>query len=249
MRILFFIFLLSSLGQLALGQEISPANKPVLYLIPGQGADARLYNRFAITGYDTVRLQWLEPKKKETMAEFAARMAEGIDTTRPVILVGVSLGGMVSAEISRIIPVEAIVFISSAKRRQELPFKYQILRLLPFHRLFGGNVYIKSTPYARRIVEPESWSESCFYDAMIAAKTPCFMEWTVNMIANWERKELPEVPYFHLHGLKDGTLPHENIYQNQTVKKGGHMMVYSKPEAVYKPVQNWLDRFCEDQGY
>ena len=74
------------------------------------------------------------------MAEFAARMAEGIDTTRPVILVGVSLGGMVSAEISRIIPVEAIVFISSAKRRQELPFKYQILRLLPFHRLFGGNV-------------------------------------------------------------------------------------------------------------
>ena len=75
------------------------------------------------------------------------------------------------------------------------------------------------------------------------------MEWTVNMIANWEQKELPEVPYFHLHGLKDGTLPHENIYQNQTVKKGGHMMVYSKPEAVYKPVQIWLDRFCEDQGY
>ncbi|HAA15697.1 MAG TPA: hypothetical protein DCE41_29910 [Cytophagales bacterium] len=216
-------------------------SKPTVYLIPGTGGDYRLYDQFVLEGYDTVRLPWLEPKADDQMADLARAMAQQVDTTQPVILVGVSLGGMVATEMAEFIPVEGLVLISSAKTSEELPFQYRFQRAVPLYRLFSGRFLRNVTPLARFFVEPSSFPHRKIFNSMVSQKTDNFMKQSIRMICQWEKETEPSTPYLHLHGTRDHTLPYRRIGKPTPIKKGSHMMVYGRGQEVGQAVQKWLD--------
>ena len=96
--IILFIFCLGS--TLLNGKHLiaSPLDTlPVIYLIPGQGADHRLFDSLKVDKAFTVKhIKYSTPSKNMTMEEYAKELSAQIDTTSPFILVGVSLGGMLS---------------------------------------------------------------------------------------------------------------------------------------------------------
>ncbi|MEL6537172.1 MAG: alpha/beta hydrolase [Bacteroidota bacterium] len=238
----YFLFLLTFVW---FGLPISWAqshSEPVVYLIPGTGGDYRLYDQLEVHGYDTVRLAWLEPEPHYQMADMAAAMAQQIDTTRPVVLVGVSLGGMVASEMAELIPVDGLILISSAKTSQELPFRYRFQKAIPLYRLIPGSVMRDATPLARFFVEPQSFPYRKTFDAMVAEKSDNFMKQSIRMICQWEKGSEPKVPFLQLHGTRDHTLPYRKIAAPTPIPKGSHMMVYVRGEEVGQAMQLWLDQ-------
>src|SRR5690349_4085773 len=102
--------------------------KPHIYLIPGLGADSRLFGRIQWPeGYSVTSLRWIEPADTdEPISEYARRMRGQLDSSTPFILIGVSLGGIMAIEIARYMKPEKIIIISSIKHRREKPFYFTL---------------------------------------------------------------------------------------------------------------------------
>jgi esterase/lipase len=65
-------------------------------------------------------LDWIDPQQNESLQSYASRLCEKITHNNPV-LIGVSFGGIIVQEMSRIISCKKVVIISSVKSYKEFP--------------------------------------------------------------------------------------------------------------------------------
>jgi len=223
---------------LSLNSQTKPKK---LYLIPGQGSDYRIYKYFNFENFDTVHIEYIIPDENETMKSYAKRLAEQIDTSKRFSIIGVSLGGMLAVEMSEFLNPEEVIIISSAKNRNELPFRYKFMRKVPLNNIFGGNFLRSVAPFAQLIVEPDSKKEREFCVSMLKGKNEIFMKRSVNMIINWER-EKNNTNVIHIHGDNDHTIPIRNVNDvTFEVKNGSHMMTLTKGEQIKNIVKEYLE--------
>ena len=87
----------------------------VIYMIPGQGSDERLFKNIEIEGFDICHIKYEVPAKGATMNSYARQLSAQIDTSRKYSLIGVSLGGMLAMEMAKDMNPEEVVLIASAK--------------------------------------------------------------------------------------------------------------------------------------
>ena len=109
------LFILFLLPVLVRGASLRDGDT-IIYLFPGQGADARQFKHLELPrGYDTVHISYPVPEKYENLTAFASRFIKEIDQSKPYILMGVSLGGMICTELSDTLSPLLTILISSAK--------------------------------------------------------------------------------------------------------------------------------------
>ena len=93
-----------------------------IYLIPGLGFDHRIFSKLNLEEQNIQYFNWIEPLEHESIRKYAERLAEDIvDDGERTLLIGHSLGGILSQEIACFKQVGQIVLISSIKSRKELP--------------------------------------------------------------------------------------------------------------------------------
>jgi pimeloyl-ACP methyl ester carboxylesterase len=75
--------------------------KTHIYFVPGLAADKEIFENISLPEslYTLHIISWLIPIKKETMAQYAKRMAAFVKE-KNAVLVGVSFGGVVAQEMS-----------------------------------------------------------------------------------------------------------------------------------------------------
>ena len=106
-----------------------------LVLFPGLGTDRRLFEPQRSAFPDLWVPPWIVPKRKETLPDYAARMAETIVPRRPTVLGGASFGGMVAYEMARHVEPEAVVLIGSCRSPRSLhPVARGLRPLVPTRR-------------------------------------------------------------------------------------------------------------------
>lgn len=222
-------------------QILAQETKPIVYLIPGQGGDQRVYNNLNIdtSCYDIKHIQYFTPKKGWSMYDFAKQLAKQIDTTRQFSIVGVSLGGMLATEISHFLNPEKTIIISSAKNRKELPFTYRFQKTIPIYKTVPKGLYKLGAKILQPIVEPDRRYEKDTFKAMLSAKDPAFLKKTTAMIMEWER-ENTSADIIHIHGNRDRTIPQRNVKYNFLIDEGSHMMVLTRGDEVSSLVNNIL---------
>ena len=75
--------------------------KKTIYFVPGQGSDRRIFDSLTINYSCNYKfLEYGTPDRKVSLSDFAKQISTSIDTTEKFILVGVSLGGMICAELN-----------------------------------------------------------------------------------------------------------------------------------------------------
>ena len=206
--------------------------RPVVYLIPGQGADARLFNNLAIAeAFEVRNITYFTPTKNTSLQEYAVQLAEQIDTSQKFILIGVSLGGMIATEMSEFLHPEKVIIISSAKSRKELPFRYRFQKAVPFYKLVTPKMAKRGALFLQPIVEPDRNKEKDTFVQMLEDKDPYFLRRTIEMIMKWDRKTAP-ASVIHIHGTKDHTIPIRNVEYDHKIEKGSHMMVLTRGETM-----------------
>lgn len=219
----------------------SQSEMKALYLIPGQGSDYRIFKHFEFENYDTVHIKYTVPDKNVCMNEYARELSKQIDTSERFSIIGVSLGGMLAVEMSEFMDPEEVIIISSAKNRNELPFRYKFMKKIPLNKMFGGSFLNSVAPLAQIIVEPDSRFERKLCKSMLKGKDEFFMKHSVDMIINWDRTD-NKSKIIHIHGNNDHTIPIKNIKGNAVViEAGSHMMTLIKGPEICKLIQTIIE--------
>src|SRR5436190_18262313 len=109
-----------------------------IFIFSGLGADERVFKYLEFPGCKTTFIKWAVPIENETLQEYAKRLTEQITLEKPV-LIGLSFGGIVATEVSKLIDTEKLILIASAKTFKEIPFYFRIAGKLNLHKLLPAN--------------------------------------------------------------------------------------------------------------
>lgn len=221
---------------------LAQGNKTIVYLIPGQGADSRQFEKLKLDNQFEIRyIEYFTPDKDWGMKDFAEILARQIDTTDNFVIIGVSLGGMLATEMGDFLKPEKIILISSAKCRNELPGRYRFQKAIPLNKLFSAKMIKCGAKFLQPIVEPDSKKDRLVFKEMLNDKDPVFLKRTVAMIIGWERKEYKK-DIVQIHGDHDHTLPSKNVDFEYLIPNGSHMMVYTRADEISAIINNILLR-------
>ncbi|MCW3463816.1 alpha/beta fold hydrolase [Chitinophaga nivalis] len=204
-----------------------------LYLISGLGADERIFNNLRFPeNYQVHFLPWIAPQREdEPISSYAARMAAGITVDGPVILFGVSFGGIMSLEIARHRPVEKNILVSTIKLSGEKPPYYKWARKLGLHRLPDRLLYQHRSLVVKRFLNIETEAEMQLLTEYLSKRDYTYLRWAVNAVLHWENEVLPE-DVLHIHGAKDMTFPVRYVKPTHVIPDGGHFMVLNRAAAI-----------------
>ena len=115
--------------------------KTHIYFMPGLAANSKIFEYTSLPEdlFELHYLAWILPTSiDETIESYAKRMCEFIQEKNPV-LIGVSFGGILVQEMSKIIHVQKVIIISSIKNNSELPKRLQLAKVTKTYKLFPAN--------------------------------------------------------------------------------------------------------------
>jgi pimeloyl-ACP methyl ester carboxylesterase len=210
-----------------------------IYCIPGTGVDERVFSRLDLEGHDVHYVHWIVPYKKETLEDYALRLSAQIKPVRPLVLIGVSFGGMLCTVLAKHLKPDRVFIISSSKSRKELPHRIRWLRLLPFHRLLPDSSYVKAASLSRRIFGFVDDEDGELFLEMLRTAPKGFYPLAVDCIVRWKPKE--EVSgIIHIHGTKDKLLPIRRVKPDYVIEGGTHNMVVTHSKQVSEIINKEL---------
>lgn len=211
---------------------VGTPSKTNVYLIPGQGADERLYNNLQLDDkYEVHNIKFVTPIKGATMSTYAEELAKQIDQSSPFVLIGTSIGGMIATEMNDFLTPKKTIIISSAKSRHELPKRYTFQDKFPLYKIFPSRVIKIGAKIMQPLVEPDRNNEVDIFKAMLDDKDPKFLKRTISMIVSWERETYNE-NIVHIHGDRDKTIPIRNTQANHKIEDGSHMMILTRGDDL-----------------
>lgn len=212
-----------------------------IYLIPGLGADGRMYGPQMKIMPGAIILENMKPLQGETLATYSKRLSQKIDTSRPFVLIGTSLGGIIAMEMSRIIHPEKVILISSVKHRGEMPRWIRSMKYLRLHKLVSGKVFVwfSNSNVKRLITKRDSRVAQLLID-MHRDADPDFVEWAINEVVSWQGSPDHRPDIVHLHGTRDILFPFHKVKAPIAIKGGTHVMGMTQSQDVNKALMEVL---------
>lgn len=196
--------------------------KTPIYCMPGMGASSRIFEHWKDSElYELHLLDWEEPNKRESLEEYAQRIAQKITLPSPILL-GVSFGGILVQEIAKIIPdCRGIILVSTIKSEKELPLWMKICKNMKLHYIFP----------IKWIASLRLWEKTKRYERLykkyMSITTPNYLSWVVISILNWKVTSTT-IPIIHIQGDKDWVFPIKYIKNCITIKGGTHIMTINR---------------------
>lgn len=203
-----------------------------VYCIAGLGADFRIFQKIKIEHAELHPVNWIMPEDNETLQEFAKRLSRQITHENPILL-GVSFGGMLATEISKIIPVKKAIVISTCKQPCEMPVhlklagKYSLHKRVPYWKILHNN---RLNKFIFDVRSPEE--ETYIKQLMLKESQIDFVRRCVNMILNWKSDNISPENVVHIHGRTDRLLTPGRVKADHWIDQGGHFMIWNRAPEV-----------------
>jgi pimeloyl-ACP methyl ester carboxylesterase len=216
---------------------------PRLVLIPGLGADARVFGPQLKAFPDALTPGWIPPRRRESLASYAERLAATVDSSRPVVLAGLSLGGMLALEMARHLPTQRVVLIASCTHPRAVRRVMRAIEILGRPWPLWSAEWIKSfaPPVMGRGGTVPKDARSVLVD-MIRDTPANFIRWGGRAIFAWPGRPDPGVPIAHIHGARDWVIPMKHVRPTRVIPDGSHVLNLSHPEEVIRFLREALDQ-------
>ncbi len=203
-----------------------------IYFISGLGADKRVFQKLVLPGNFALHyIEWLPVSREESLVSYCQRLSVQIDQTRPFILIGLSFGGIIAIELSKMLaPRQTIIISSFSSRKQVSPF-YIFIGKTRLYNLIPVGFLLRPNPVIFRRMGAGTEERQKMLIGILKETDPSLFRWAVNQLFNWDNHWEPE-NFLHIHGTADKILPYRKSMQAIQVKGGEHLMVYSRAEEV-----------------
>lgn len=211
-----------------------------VYFISGLAADRRAFRHVELpVGFEAEYLDWIAPNPGETLQHYALRLAKDIDSERPFVTIGLSMGGMVATEIAKKYENAHTILISSVPSPIYFPPHLRMARNLRLYKLVPVAV-LKSAAITKRLFSRESKEDKIMLQQMIKECSDDFVKWAIPAIMKWDNKELPSA-FIHIHGTRDEMFPMSYTKPTHIINKGGHFMVMTHAKQINEILQKLLN--------
>ena len=203
-----------------------------LYFISGLGADKRIFQKIVLPAVFKIHyIEWSSVAENDSISDYCRSLLSQIDQSRPFSLIGVSFGGIVAIELSKISnPVQTII-ISSFSNKEELSGVYRFLNKLKIQRLIPVRLLLTPNTVLYRIFGMIHKDGKLLLKNILHDADPKFFRWALNQLFIWDNDWKPK-SFLHIHGTADKILPYRENMHAIPVEGGAHLMVYSKAEIV-----------------
>ena len=209
-----------------------------IYLFSGLGADERVFKYLEFPGFDVVYIKWIKPLRNEPLSAYAKRLLEQVDTQRP-ILIGLSFGGIMAIEVSKLIPTEKVIIIASVKTRNEFPLYYRFAGWIPLHKLVPAALLKYPNRISNWFFGAASKEDKLLLAAIMKDTDPVFLKWAIDKMVNWDNKVIND-NLVHIHGSADKVLPLKFVIADITINDGTHLMTLNKADELNKVIGELL---------
>ena len=209
--------------------------KTHIYFVPGLAANKKIFEFISLPEdlYELHFIEWLIPTSvEEPIENYAKRMCNEITHANPV-LVGVSFGGIVVQEMSKIIQPQKTIIISSIKTKNELPNRLKLAQKTKAYKLFPSKVIENIENYEAYFFTDFLKKRSELYKTYLSVRNATYLQWAIHNVLNWHQ-EIPMKGIIHIHGNKDEIFPLKNIQNTIEVNNGSHVMILDKAKTISK---------------
>jgi pimeloyl-ACP methyl ester carboxylesterase len=194
-----------------------------LVLIPGMGADHRLFDGIELPEREVLRTDWIPHRDGEHLSAYAGRFADHYDVGPANILIGVSMGGIVAGAMAQRVPPQRLILISSCTDiRQLSPLIAALSPVGPVSPFELARLLPRGLMPAQRKLALE----------MFDAQDMAFIRWACGAVMQWTGA--PRLPgTVTIHGTTDRVFPIRRQPQvDATIQGGGHLMVMDRAVEV-----------------
>jgi pimeloyl-ACP methyl ester carboxylesterase len=203
-----------------------------LILLPGLGADERLFAPQRQAFPDLFVPPWLHPHKNETLAHYARRMAHSIDNDQPCILGGVSLGGMVALEMAKYLRPKATVLIGSCRSRDELRPGLRLLEAVLSRTTPHWVVGAMRKPSAPLLYAGRHHQHQRLLTDMLLVTSPKFLKRTCRAILTWKGPDQLPTLVRQIHGERDMIMPVKKTQADRVIPAADHLINLTHADEV-----------------
>ena len=202
---------------------------PVFYLIPGLGADERVFQYLRLRGEVHI-LRWLPPRTPtEPLPHYAARLAAAIPINQACWLVGVSFGGVLALEVGRLRPMSWVVLISGFAGPHELPWAGCLVRATGLFRLVPPQLLPRLPRVAKWLFGIENERDYQLLKDILNDTNPEFTRWAIAQLLQWSGS--PTTSATRIHGTTDRLLPAGTRHSRYQLS-GGHFIIVSQAAEI-----------------
>lgn len=181
----------------------------MIYIIPGLGADSTMFRDDWRELEGAVFLDWPRHQGEASLAAFARRLVEENRIADGSVVVGHSLGGMVSCEIAQLRRLKRLILVGSASRKEGVSSLLAALHPLAAH-----------TPV--EFVQSVLAKLPSELTGMFCRSDPAFMRAACRAIFEWKGLPSHVIQPLRIHGRHDRVIPPPA--EVDALFEGGHMI-------------------------
>jgi len=210
-----------------------------VYLMPGMSANSLIFEKIKFPeNFKLHKLDWINPDIDESIVNYAKRLSEKIVHKNPV-LIGVSFGGILVQEISKIVKVDKLIIISSIKCNKEMPSHMKFGKITKSYKLlpvkwindFGSLISFVLGPKIKKRVD--------LYRKYLSVRDENYLSWSLREMIEWKQSK-PLKNIIHIHGTKDLVFPTLYIKNFIKVPRGDHAMILKRAEWINQNIPKMI---------
>lgn len=210
--------------------KMKEQKKTHVYCVPGMAAGPAIFEYIKLPPqeFELHFLTWKIPTREETLQDYAQRMSTEVrHRDNDLVLLGVSFGGVVVQEMSKILPVKRLILISTVKTKYELSKRMKFAKKTGMYKVLPTGL----APYLGKLSKFPLGNfvkkRVTMYKKYMAVDDKTYLDWCLKQLLSWpQEKSLPHT--VHIQGDKDLVFPIQNITDCIRVKNGTHVMIVNR---------------------
>ena len=175
-------------------------------MMPGMAANPKIFDFISLPKNFIIHyLEWEIPDINESLKDYSSRFLNKIKGEN-IVLIGVSFGGIIIQEISKLINPIKIIIISSVKSKNELPLIMQLSRKTKAYKFFNVKWINDFESLALFVFGPIVKNRIELYRKYLSVRDEHYLRWCIDKIINWDNEKVPK-NLIHIHGSLDLVFP------------------------------------------
>ena len=201
-----------------------------ILLLTGMTPDHRIFDRLLALLPAAIVVDWIPPMEHESIVSYAARLSRTLNHDEPMVVCGVSFGGIIARELACHLNATSCVLISSVRSPRELPPWFRICRVLtprPAVAIMKAIGAIANY-WPRRLRSPATWRLK-----KLSGKSGEWHRWATAAVLNWNpSQQADRITSVHIHGDRDATFPIRYTCADTVIHGGGHVLPLTHCEEI-----------------
>jgi len=198
-----------------------------IYGISGLGADERVF-KYLNLKHEIIPLAWIKHDKNESLEHYAKRLAAKIDTNEDFGILGVSFGGLVAVEISKILNPKVTILISSVETKNELSFLIKGLGKMNLVKYLPSKLFNPPKKIAHFLFGTDNKE---LLNKILDDTDLDFTKWAVNELLNWKNTTTLS-SIIKISGTNDKLMSPTKANNTILIEKGEHFMIVDKAKEI-----------------